>query len=414
MFGLFLLSTFVLLGAEEAHAVSSYPFRIVDFMQENYASDDAFINYSKHASESNGNGIYLNSESKTYFYRGVVDNNIIYNDSCWQIMGTTTDGAVKFIYNGTPSANKTCENMGDASVAIRDVSYNTTSNGSYVGSNAKAEIDKWFEENLIDYIDDFADVVFCNDTDYAGAHARISERGEPSLACAEEHRLTVANGKLKYPVAMMTADELSLSGAGYSVEPTGGEAYYSDTGKFQTMTQQSANKMFYNNSKHCMNRSSGTNYSASIRPVIAIASESAYILGGTGTKEDPYQLKVVPPVAHKVESLNDSLAVSGDMEEAVFGDKVSFTVNKNRKVKSVRIVDESGNPLDIELALENGVYTFTMPNQNVYIDVQYEEEDAPISTNPATSSFNVGAEIALISACVVCLWALGSRPNRSR
>lgn len=92
-----------------------------------------------------------------------------------------------------------------------------------------------------------------------------------------------------------TTKELLFSGAGYGVAPSDGEGYYADTGKFQTLTQQSANKMFYNNSKHYMNRSSGTNYSANIRPVIAIASDSAYILGGSGTKLDPYRLKVVPP-----------------------------------------------------------------------------------------------------------------------
>ena len=35
--------------------------------------------------------------------------------------------------------------------------------------------------------------------------------------------MSVANGKLDYPIAMITADELMFSGAGYAVSPAEGE-----------------------------------------------------------------------------------------------------------------------------------------------------------------------------------------------
>lgn len=430
-----LIFAVALLTAGNTYATATYPFLIADYMRENYINNDASIDYAKHSSETNGNGIFLNSESGTYFYRGVVDNNIIYDDICWQIMGTTMDGAVKLIYSGIPSASQTCENIGDAAAGIINVSYGAPSNGNYAESNAKAQIDKWFEENLIDHLDDFADTMFCNDVNYASAHERIAERGEPSLLCSEDQQYTVENGKLKYPVAMMTADELLFSGAGYGVAPTDGEAYYADTGKFQTMTQQSANKMYYNNSIHFMNRSSGTNYSANIRPVIAVADDSAYILGGTGTKLDPYKLKVIAPVLHKIKSLNDSISISNNMEEAIFGQNVSFAIDSGRKVKLIRLVDGSGNALDVEI-VKAGVstYTFTMPDQDVYIDVEYEEEkndtpsapptpttptDSPnqstnidndvrdekkeAQANPVTSSLNISGVVAYFFIHAICL-----------
>ena len=194
------------IGAQNVSAAT--PRLVSDFLKSNHIGDDSSLNFSKHASESNGNGIYLNSESGVYYYRGQVDNNIIYANRCWQIMGTTVDGAVKFIYNGLPSESETCENVGNDSAALLNVSYGAANNGSYAASNSKVQLDAWFVDNLMDYANDFADVIYCNDTDYVSAHKRIAEDGKPTFACAKEHQLTVANGKLAYPISMMSADEL--------------------------------------------------------------------------------------------------------------------------------------------------------------------------------------------------------------
>ena len=147
--------------------------------------------------------------------------------------------------------------------------------------------------------------------------------------------------------------------------------------------------MFYNNSLHFLNRSSGTNYSANIRPVVAIASDSAYILGGSGTKLDPYRLKVVPPVPYQVDSLDDSLLVDNDVNSASYGERISFTVDKNRKVKKITFTNESGEPVDIDLIVvdeANGKYAFDMPDFSVYLNVEYEED------TPSNPSANVEHE----------------------
>ena len=184
---------------------------------------DSSIDFKHHASQSNGNGVYKNDDSGLYYYRGVVDNNIIYANRCWQIMGNTADGAIKLLYNGTPSDAEACENTGDASAALLNVKYGDSNNGSYVDSNAKQQIDAWFEANLSEYADDLADIAYCNDTNYTAAHQRITADGSPTFACAEANQMSVANGKLDYPIAMITADELMFSGAGYAVSPAEGE-----------------------------------------------------------------------------------------------------------------------------------------------------------------------------------------------
>ena len=362
---------------------------------------DSSINFKHHASQSNGNGVYKNDDSGLYYYRGVVDNNIIYANRCWQIMGNTADGAIKLLYNGTPSDAEACENIGDASAALLNVKYGDSNNGSYVDSNAKQQIDAWFEANLSEYADDLADIAYCNDTNYTAAHQRITVDGSPTFACAEANQMSVANGKLDYPIAMITADELMFSGAGYAVSPAEGEDYYADTGKFQAMTQQSANKMFYNNSQHYMNRSGGTNYSANIRPVIAIASDSLYILGGSGTKADPFRSIVIRPVPHEVKSLEESLVIEDDVSSAVFGDVVKFKVDATRTIKSIIFTGDDGQVLDIEPTLEDtGLYSFRMIDQNVNINVTYVDIDNP-STSDLLPKLIFGLMAAIVSLVVL-------------
>ena len=311
-------------------------------------------------------------------------------------MGNTADGAIKLLYNGTPSDAEACKNAGDASAALLNVKYGDSNNGSYVDSNAKQQIDAWFEANLSEYADDLADIAYCNDTNYTTAHQRITADGSPAFACAEANQMSVANGKLDYPIAMITADELMFSGAGYAVSPAEGEDYYADTGKFQAMTQQSVNKMFYNNSQHYMNRSSGTNYSANIRPVIAIASDSLYILGGSGTKADPFRSIVIRPVPHKVKSLEESLVIEDDISSAVFGDVVKFKVDATRTIKSIIFTSDDSQVLDIEPTLEDtGLYSFRMIDQNVNINVTYADID-----NPSTSDLLPKLVFGLMAAIV--------------
>ena len=90
---------------------------------------DAGVDFSK-TSESNGtNGLYILSSTQNdahpiYYYRGggtdtttgeeLVKNNLIFADTCWKIIRTTSTGGLRLIYNGTPSSG-TCNNTGTAS-----------------------------------------------------------------------------------------------------------------------------------------------------------------------------------------------------------------------------------------------------------------------------------------------------------
>ena len=101
------------------------------------AQSDASIDFSKTSEESNTNGIYLRSGTENdpypiYYYRGDVNNNLLFADTCWTVVRTTETGGLKLIYNGVPSSGS-CDNTGDAST-IGNKAFNTNYNSpAYVG-----------------------------------------------------------------------------------------------------------------------------------------------------------------------------------------------------------------------------------------------------------------------------------------
>ena len=101
-------------------------------------------------------------------------------------------------------------------------------------SNLKNTIDTWYKKNLVNYASYLADETFCNDrsisvgtgyltssTTYYGSYQRITFKKQLSLKCSQnEDKFNLANenAKLKYSVALITADEVAMAGGVYMVE----------------------------------------------------------------------------------------------------------------------------------------------------------------------------------------------------
>ena len=62
------------------------------------------IDFYQSSEESNTNGIYMttntDSGSPVYYYRGNVDNHLLFANFCWRIIRTAETGGIKLIYNG--------------------------------------------------------------------------------------------------------------------------------------------------------------------------------------------------------------------------------------------------------------------------------------------------------------------------
>jgi hypothetical protein len=321
---------------------------------------------------------------------------------------TTSLGNIKLIYNGLPTGG-TCVATGNDTNTLSDIPYAASNDdriyGGYVyeldseehDSTAKAALDEWFEENLEEHLDDLADDVWCNRTDWENNHNRIGENGTPSNECPDEAALSVSdeigNGKLSYPVAMITADELMFGGAGYNVE---NHNYYLTTGnKFHSMTQQSEKKMYYQNSKYALNRTGSLTYATGIRAIIA-APNNTTVKGGDGSKNNPWRITMPKYTAESVTDLADveNTGVDGLYAE---GDTVRI-VPKEGRIGSVIFYNDDDEEVDIVCTVAaDGSCSFIMPNYNVHFDVI-------IAENPATGDSSARQ---LMTAMVAVLGLIG-------
>ena len=151
---------------------------------------------------------------------------------------TGTCSTVRFYYYG----NYYIELTGGKSVsdAIEEMQTNTND------STIKTAIDSWYSNNMTSYTNKLEDAPWCNDRSmqtttnvwnengslseylYYGANGRvgythdsINPTYKPSLNCSNKNdtfsvNTKNGNGKLQYPVALLTADELTMAGSGSS------------------------------------------------------------------------------------------------------------------------------------------------------------------------------------------------------
>ena len=88
------------------------------------------IDFSKTSEASGTNGIYITTNTyngvPVYYYRGNVDNHVLFANYCWRIVRTTETGGVKLIYNGVQ------KDVYETTVPIEESSYiNVTNDATY-------------------------------------------------------------------------------------------------------------------------------------------------------------------------------------------------------------------------------------------------------------------------------------------
>lgn len=292
---------------------------VLDNISSNYVTAETGIDFSQASSDTNGRGVYeLNNTSNDaypiYYYRGDVDNNnVIFGKFCWKIVRTTDTGGTKLLYNGSPDENGKCTATGDdvlteTAAYGSDVNY-TSSSSTSVGS----KVNNWYENNLIDFASYIENTVYCNDTtlatntetnteDYAAA---IRKKVAPTLACTKEDSFTIqddnnngnGNGKLNYPIALITMDELIYGGLKYYSKEDDFKNYLLSDVNYWTMTPatkqnispvyRGAKVVIVNGSFKSFMDLTGVTAILGIRPVISLKN-SCEIKKGTGTSSNPY------------------------------------------------------------------------------------------------------------------------------
>ena len=178
----------------------------------------------------------------------------------WRIIRTNEDGSVRILYSGT-SPDTTSGYIGTSAFNNDSddpmyVGYMYGTTGSLANnrkntnsSTIKTVIDTWYQNNLLTNYDKYISksAIYCNDRSYDtteytystsssfyyGAHSRLytNTNKAPSYKCgadatdglfestqATADKFSVSassggNGLLKYPIALMTADEATFAGA---------------------------------------------------------------------------------------------------------------------------------------------------------------------------------------------------------
>ena len=294
-------------------------------------------------------GLYATEDDfgTTYYFRGAVDNNWVKfgkdssnNDIYWRIIRINGDGSIRMIYSGTTAPTESTKVvMTGTGTQIGTSAFNSMNGkAEYVGykytlgeqhgtstdSTIKTAIDNWYKTTTLETDSAtkslVADQIFCNDrtasisdvsysttnyttltswnsteTDYYyGANGRIVNDNNPMLTCAvDSDRFTVnkinskGNSTLKYPVGLITVDEVVLAGGVYN---TANSSYYLKTDNYYWFVSPDhfsgsrAGVFNLNNRGNLLSKSVESNLG--VRPVVSLSSKAK--LSGNGTYSKPY------------------------------------------------------------------------------------------------------------------------------
>ena len=302
----------------------------------------ARTSFSSVLTTDNTKTLYTGTENGTtvyYFAGNATDNwvkfgkNASNQDLYWRIIRTNSDGGVRLLYHGTSTTTT------DAYIGIS--AFNTTyNNPMYVGymygtsgslvnnrtnatnSTIKGVIDTWYKNNLNTnygkYISTTA--VYCNDRSnpaggyntgntsfYYGAYTRLIANKTPSYDCATaEDKFTAdsstGNGKLTYPIALMTADEVSFAGGLYGTNAPTWYYYNSANGSSTGLTWWwllspgnwggSYAYVFrvYGSSNPGYLLNNNVNSANGVRPAVSLKS-CVKTSGGDGSANSPYTIE---------------------------------------------------------------------------------------------------------------------------
>ena len=292
---------------------------------KNAADTTTQIDFSKTSDASSTNGIYMTTDTEgnvpVYYYRGNVDNRVIFANFCWRIVRTTETGGVKLIYDGVPS-NGQCNNTGNNSTIGSSAFNSSTDNAKYVGymygssiddttytddSTIKKKIDTWYKTNMTSYTSQLEDTVFCNDRSYTtssqyllfGARTRLYTNKTPTLKCQNtKDKFTVdasnGNGALTYPVGLITADEMAYAGGKYwSSSSDANSSFYLYNGlgfwalsPYDFTSSDASGFALDSDGTLCV--IVGVIDSVGVRPSVSLQPGIAMTGGGSGTATDPF------------------------------------------------------------------------------------------------------------------------------
>ena len=195
--------------------------------------------------------------------------------------------------------------------AMMQMLYNVNS------STLKTYIDTWYEGNMTSFTELLENEKWCNDRSVVsggwdisnsnitlndsifGSYKRNAVDFKPSLSCsAANNELYVGNG-LTYPVALLTADEITLAGSGrtgYSINSylyTG--SHWWSLSPWTFATNMAYNSLMSGTSGNEILTYAASTVSLGVRPAISIKN-NMHIASGDGSYASPYRIRDRIPI----------------------------------------------------------------------------------------------------------------------
>ena len=283
----------------------------------------------------------------SYYFRGnVIDNYVSFADKTWRIVRINGDGSIRLVLDdvakdSSKNVIETAFNTNNDDNAYVGYMYGTPGSTTYEAthenknnSTIKVAVDKWYEDNLkTNYANYLSDTLFCGDktlaesglggvttqlgygtnTTYYSSIERLSyssgtteiTTSTPTFKCAEKtndnySRYTITksalpdgketNGNLKYPIGLLTADEVVYAGT-YKEGATNGKYYLynsSISSNCWLLTPFGLYNEWFIGSSGFIHRFRGLNSSYPFRPSINLKKNVKF--SGTGTSSDPYKI----------------------------------------------------------------------------------------------------------------------------
>lgn len=264
-----------------------------------------------------GNDVTYDSSKKLYTlsniyntsggqkYNDIVDEvKLGYHYACYNNKKSTCE-TVYYMFDST-QGNFTYYELSNGDKIDDLLEYFFTTNNT-VDSSAKERVDEWYQSNMTAYTSKLEDAIYCNDRtifNKAGfdkdtdadqdllfsAYDRVVNKTGPSLNCIRNaDRYTVSssngNGKLTYPVGLITADEAVLAGFIYDDNSTDSYIKMGTGVSTWTMTPLAYGTLSKQDLE--MFVIGGRSLDTNLRPVVTL-NNSIVFSSGNGTSNTPY------------------------------------------------------------------------------------------------------------------------------
>ena len=224
---------------------------------------------------------------------------------------TGTCSTIRYYYYISGSSNYYIELTNGKSVsdALSEMQTNTTD------STIKTAIDNWYEANLASYEEYLEDTVWCNDRSmntqtngwkengslteymYYASYGRNRQTYKPSVTCPNKNDAftvsdtTKGNGALNHPVGLLTADELTMAGSGYSGYSTSSYLYTNrvwwSLSPYYFGSYRPNEFRLYSSGNL---RSDLVDNSFGVRPAVSLAPGTDFT-SGDGSADNPYKVE---------------------------------------------------------------------------------------------------------------------------